>query len=640
VTKNIRNLVRTLSLIGLAFLSCSALRASISVTLSPSPAGPQPVGTIIIWTATVQDTAPGAHEYRFTVGPAGITPGIVYDYGQSNTLQWAFSQTEGTYQVGVLVKNTSNNTTAQTTQNSVVTTRLHNGLDSVTSTANPLVALFSAQTCIPGNFIRVRFNHTGSTVSQTTNSIPCSSTNSANFYIAGMYPNSQYQMHHETMTATGTILHVGSTFTFNTGSLPTNLLFPTNTVPTPPVPPGSTTAPILLHGYLPVAGPPYVVQSATDLAGNVLWYYPHPVGQMTRTEVGGKMFVLISHQTNLYNNVLQEIDLAGNITLQTNVHRINEQLAAMTDPFTGKPRRPVNQFDHEIRRLSNGYIAVKASEEMLVTNAAQCGTTNGNPNTCDVLGAQVLILGPSLQIKWAWDAFDFLDISRPANLGEICHQTDSGCPVIFLASQANDWLHMNAIQLTEDGSLLLSIRNQDWIVKVNYAGGFGDGSVLWRMGYQGDFTINNPPTPPAGSACTTPAQLQEYAWFSHQHDANFQYGGQSVLTLFDNGNLRITECDKGGSSRGYVLNVDESTFTVTPLLVQGLAGYAVGFGTAEVIPGTSNYHFDNGWVNPGPISKSLEITPLGSTDFEMDSQDVTTYRSYRMQDLYTPPAPM
>ena len=72
--------------------------------------------------------------------------------------------------------------------------------------------------------------------------------------------------------------------------------------------------------------------SATDLSGNVLWYYPHPVGQLTRTEVGGKMFVLISHQTNLYNNVLQEIDLAGNITLQTNVHRINDQLAQMTGP--------------------------------------------------------------------------------------------------------------------------------------------------------------------------------------------------------------------------------------------------------------------------------------------------------------------
>lgn len=637
--KPISNTLRALSLLWLAFLSTSALRANISVTLAPSPAGPQPVGTVITWTATAQDTASGAHEYRFSVGPTAGTTSIVYDFGQSKTLQWAFSQTEGTYQVSVVVQNTSNNTSAQAAQNFVVTTGLHNGRDAVTSTANPLVALFSAQTCMPGNFIRVRFNQTGSSVSQITNSIPCSNTKSANFYIAGMYPNSQYQMHHETMTASGKILHVGSTLTFNTGSLPTNLLFPTNTVPTPPVPPGSTTAPILLHGYLPVAGPPQVVQTATDLSGNVLWYYHLPVGQLTRTEVGGKMFVLISHQTNLYNNVLQEIDLAGNITLETNIHRINEQLAAMTDPITGNPRRQVNQFDHEIRRLPNGNIVVKASEEMLVTNAGQCGTTSGNPNTCDVIGAQVLILNPNLQVIWAWDAFDFLDISRPANLGEICKQSESGCPVIFLASQANDWLHMNAVQLTEDGSLLLSIRNQDWVIKINYASGSGDGSILWRMGYQGDFTINNPPTPPAGSTCTTPTQLQEYAWFSHQHDANFQFGTQTTLSLFDNGNLRIRACDTGGSSRGYVLSVDESAFAVTPILVQALGGFSVGFGTAEVIPGTSNYHFDNGDVLPGPVSKSLEITPLGSTVFEMDSEKVTTYRSYRMQDLYTPAPP-
>ena len=94
----------------------------------------------------------------------------------------------------------------------------------------------------------------------------------------------------------------------------------------------------------------------------------------------------------------------------------------------GMPRRPVNQFDHEIRRLPNGNIAVKASSEMLVTNAAQCGTTNGNPNTCDVIGAQLLILNPNLQIVWAWDAFDFLDINRPANLGEVCHQGDKRVP--------------------------------------------------------------------------------------------------------------------------------------------------------------------------------------------------------------------
>jgi len=625
--------------IALLFLVSLAARveATITVTLTPSPASPQPVGTVITWTATVQDTAPGTHEYQFSVGPANGQLAIVQDFSLPKTLLWAFSQTEGNYQVSVVVQNTSNHTSAQAAANFVVTSLRLNGLDAVTPTANPLVALFSGPPCDIHNTVRVRFNQVGSSVSQTTNAIPCSPTNTANFYIAGMYPNSQYQMHHETVSPSGMIVQTGRTLTFTTGSLPTTLEFPTNTVPIPAGPPTNISAPILLHGYLPTTKGLSLVVSATDLSGNVLWYYPRPVGQLTRTEVGGKMFVLISHQTNLYYNVLQEIDLSGNITLQTNIHRINEQLAQMTDPFTEMPRRPVNQFDHEVRRLPNGNIAVKASEEMLVTNAAQCGTTNGNPNTCDVLAAQLLILNPNLQIVWAWDSFDFLNINRPASLGEVCHQGDAGCPVIFLASTANDWLHANSIQLTPDGSLLFSLRDQDWVIKINYANGTGDGNILWRMGYRGDFTLNNPPTSPL---CTTPNQQQEYAWFSHQHDANFEYGAQSVLSLFDNGDLRITRCDTGGSSRGYVMSVDESNRTVTPILIQDAGGYSVGQGTAQLIPGSSNYHFNNGSLEPGPFTKSVEITPTGETVFEMDSEDILTYRSYRMQDLYTPAPPL
>ncbi len=631
MNKTIGGGLRTLCLLGLALLSTSAL-ASISVTLSPSPAGPQPVGTVITWTATVSDTASGTHEYRFTVGPAAGPFQIVRDFNLSNTFPWAFSQTEGTYKVRVVVQNTSNQTSNFAAVNFVVTSRRPNGLDAVTPTANPLVALFSGPPCDIHNTVRVRFNLLGSSVSQTTNAIPCSSTNSANFYIAGMYPNSVYQMHHETVSPLGTIIQSGSTLTFNTGPLPTNLGFPTNTVPVPAQPPTSNSAPILLHNYLQaVAGLPVVV-SATDLSGNTVWYYAHPIGQMTRTEVGGRMFVLIAHQTNLYNDVLEEIDLAGNITLQTNVHRINDQLAKMTGP-NGLPRRPVTQFDHEIRRLPNGNIAVKASSEMLVTSATQCGTTNGNPNTCDVIGAQLLVLNPNLQIVWAWDAFDFLDVNRHANLGEVCQQGQAGCAVFFLAPKANDWLHANSIQLTPDGSLLFSLRDQDWIIKINYARGAGDGKVIWRMGYQGDFTINNPPTSPL---CTTPTQQQEFAWFTHQHDANFQYGTQTILSLFDNGDLRVLRCDTGGSSRGYVLSVDEANRTVTPILVQDVGGYSIGLGTAQLIPGSSNYHFDNGYLQPGPFAKAVEIAPTGTTVFEMDSQDVLTYRSYRMQDLYTP----
>jgi arylsulfate sulfotransferase len=635
MSKTMNGLLRTASLITLVFLSTTALRATISVTITPSVANPKPVGTVLTWTANVTDSVPGTHEYQWSVGPQGSPTAIVWDFSTYSKFTWAFTKTEGTYDVVVVVRNTANNIPAQATQSVVVTTR-RNGVDAVTATANPLVALFSGPPCNVANTVRVRFNMTGSSVSQTTNSLPCSATNSVNFYIAGMYPSTQYQMHHETVNPKGAIVQTGATYTFTTGPLPAGVTFPTETVLMPPSPPTSTTAPIILHGFLLHNA----LITATDLEGNIVWYYDLPVGELMRTEEGGRILVTYSVNTNLYLNTLQEIDLAGNIRLQTNAKRINEQLALMTDPVTGQPRRPITQFDHEARRLSNGNIVVKASSEALVTNAAECGTTSGNPNTCDVLGMQVLVLNPNLQVIWAWDAFDFLDLNRVATLGEVCRHGQSGCPVFFLAATAQDWLHGNSIQLVSDGSFLVSLRHQDTVIDINYANGTGDGSLIWTMGNGGDFTMNNPVTPPSSPTCTIPTTSPSwYAWFSHQHDANFQFGGTTVFSTLDNATVWYTWCNPNTHSRGYVLTVDIPNKTVTPLLIQDLGAYSNGLGTAEVVPGSSNYHFLNGQISKGTLSTDQEFTPAGLLEFGLQETSAT-YRSYRMRDLYTPPPPL
>jgi hypothetical protein len=87
-----------------------------------------------------------------------------------------------------------------------------------------------------------------------------------------------------------------------------------------------------------------------------------------------------------------------------------------------------------------------------------------------------------------------------------------------------------------------------------------------------------------------------------------------------------------------VLTVDETNMTVTPLLIQDLGNYSSGLGSAQVVPGSPNYHFPNGEI-AGPLSQNLEITPDGVTAFELDSENIYTYRRFRMQDLYTPAPP-
>ena len=182
-----------------------------------------------------------------------------------------------------------------------MTSLLVNGHAAVNPTKHPLVALFSTGSCAAPNSMRVRFKPTstvpagGITAPMTTNLLPCRDNPSSpdktsmNFYIAGMYPTTTYKMHWETVDPTGTVLHVGTDLPFTTGPLPANIDFPAITVPTPAMPPTSNTAPILLHDYLPPRTPGnYYVPTATDLSGNVLWYYPLAVSLMPRTEVGGQ----------------------------------------------------------------------------------------------------------------------------------------------------------------------------------------------------------------------------------------------------------------------------------------------------------------------------------------------------------------
>ena len=611
------------------------MEATIQVSLSASPASPQPVGTTVTWTASFSDTAGGSHEFQYSVTPGGGAAAIVRDYHTSTKFQWTPSKAEGTYTITVVARNISTGQTATASQPFTVTTRLIGGKAAVNVTAHPLVALFSGPACQVPNRMRVRFTPTsvpagGNPAAMTTNDVPCRfdtqsgspDGSSMNFYIAGMYPNRTYTMHWETVKPNGARVNTGADFLFTTGSVVSTITVPATSVIVPAQPPTSVSAPVLLHDYLPQGTGTRNVPIATDLSGNTIWYYPTPVSLLTRTEVGGNMFIIYAGNTNPYQQLLREIDLAGNTVLETNVARINEQLVALG-------RRTINAFHHEARRLPNGYIAVLGSDEKLVTNA-QGGTVQ---NPVDVLGAQVIVLDQNLQLKWAWDAFDFLDIQRTAPLGEVCSAGHTGCPVFRLATQANDWLHANSIQQSPDGNIIVSLRHQDWVIKINYASGAGDGHVMWRMGYQGDFTLTNPPTSPL---CTTPDQQDAFQWFGHQHDANFQFGANNIMSVYDNGNLRLARCDKHGHSRGFVVSVDEANLQATLTLLSDLGYYSFGLGTAALIPGSPNYHFESGWIMPGKFSDSIEIDPAGIMQFEMQEQSVTTYRSYRMQDLYTP----
>ena len=181
----------------------------------------------------------------------------------------------------------------------------------------------------------------------------------------------------------------------------------------------------------------------------------------------------------------------------------------------GFPR--VFGFSHEVRRISNpgkpndGFIALIGGSD-IVSTQFQGGTPQ---KPVDILGDEIMVLDRDLQLSWAWNPFVHMDLSRGPVLGETCTPTTVCRPISPGFTVANDWMHTNSIYYTSwDANLVISLRNQDWVLKINYADGAGDGKVLWRMGDKGDFKIT--------TVGTTDTHDIAFPWFSHQHDAEFE----------------------------------------------------------------------------------------------------------------------
>jgi arylsulfate sulfotransferase len=611
--------------VGLTLLAVAAAAATrpptVTITLSPSVPSPAPLNTNITWTATIMGGQQGhTYDYQFSAAAQGQQQ-VVRDFSLPSSFTWVPWTVEGTYVVTVVVRDITSQpyivyspVSQQYVLLPIVTAP---GGSAVNTTNHPLVALFSAGPCTVGHSIRVRFNQDGSQASSTTNSVPCSSS-SANFLVAGMLPATDYQMHWEEYS--NTYFNAGPTLNFTPGRLPNN--FPINEKMMVNIPPTGHDAdfPVVIFHLVPSIGQIFVYwPAATDLHGNIIWYH-NGEALLTRMETGGNYFTMSY-------TALAEWDLAGNQTLGTNLEIINEQLTAKGFPnLTG-----LN--NHETRRLPNGNILLLGSHDE--TSTMYQGGTQQNP--VDILGDMILILDHNMQLLWAWDSFAHQDLSREATLDDLCYHLSEGCPPFNQNfTTANDWTHANAAQFTADGNILLSERDQDWVLKVNYGNGQGNGAVLWRMGPYGDFTVLNPPQ----NGCGDP---QVFPWFTHQHDPAFQTqtGITETLTVFDDGNTRHEQCGSG-NSRGMVLSVAEAQRTVYIQLLADLGQYSVALGSAQLLaapPDPLFASFGNGLLYlPANAAESTETDLSGNIVYQLQASQ-WSYRTYRARDLYTPTLP-
>jgi len=554
--------------------------------LSVSLTGPTSalVGAPGAWTAaaTGDGTSP---VYQFSVTPQGGATQIIKDYSTTNTFIWNTLQ-EGNYQISVNVEDSFGAPVSDSISVSyTATTRITGSSAVVSSTSNPLIALFSAPPT-SGNSMYVQFSPQSSNpVWRNTPSESIVPGESTNFLVAGMLPNTTYLMRYVVDNGTPS-----SSLTFTTGSLPTNLTFPAMSVLQGPTSATDMTQDMIFHQGINIT-PGVVDLLATDLAGNVDWYYD-PVannyaGYAPDLEPGGTIFML-GGQTygNTWGfNTLRQLDLLGDPLRETNINAINAQLAAM-----GKD--PIFDFSHEAILLPNGNTAVIAGTQRVIN-------INGTPTT--YTSDDVLVLDQNFQVKWVWDALDWLDPNRLPTNGE----------------GPSDFTHANTIAWSpKDGNLLVSLRAQDWVVKINYDHGQGDGHIIWRLGAGGDFTLNSSdPT----------------AWFSHQHDT--RYINDNTVLVYDNGNTRH-QTNPYANSRGQEWILNEQTMTATPVVNADLGVYASAVGSNEALP-NGNLAFTAGDLGSSPsyYGQSIEVTPDGAKNYAMQMNELE-YRSYFMNTLY------
>jgi arylsulfate sulfotransferase len=469
---------------------------------------------------------------------------------------------------------------------------------SVAETQNPLVAAYSIS--VPfGASVCVQFG-TDTTYGLSTSGVaPPATGGTTTVLVAGMLASTTYHLRAVISLPTGSQA-TDADQTFTTGAIPASALPSITTQLTG----GSTpSAGVELLSLTSAASQLPLCAVATDLAGNVIWYYPLDPGAYPfpiKLLPNGHMMIM----TGGTDDDVREVDLAGNIIQQITFDQINQSLAKIV-PWG------IAEFSHDFLVLPNAHIIILANLAEPVNNVP------GVPEGTEVTGNAIVDWDPRAGAVWTWSTFDHLDLTR-APYG------------------ISDWTHGNALVYSpDDGNLLFSMRNQNWVIKIKYQDGAGDGSILWRFGPGGDFTLPNQEAP--------------IEWNYGQHYPTIQSPNSTgifTFMFFDNGNNRLMNssnqvCGSPGVVACYssvpIFQLNEYTMTANVMWESNLTpAYSVCCGDALILP-NGNIEYDVAYnVNTPNLSYIEEVTQSLSPElvWRMNIEGQIAYRGMRIPSLY------
>jgi arylsulfate sulfotransferase len=476
----------------------------------------------------------------------------------------------------------------------------------VAATANPQVATYTISPVAAGN-VSVQFG-TDTNYGLTTWTQPVPGGGGAvSLFVAGMKASTPYHLRGVVQFADGS-QYMDPDMTFTTGAVAASTQPAITATTTPGATPQSGVE--LLDLVTLSTGVPTVAPVAVaDLQGNVLWSYnPGLTQQANPIKLLPNGHFLVNFSTTApdgANSVLQEVDLTGKVIWQMTAAQLNTALAAAT---CAGCNITVLGTHHDFVMLPNGHLIVlAATQQVLVVPPSTTSTT--------VTGDVIVDLDQNHNPVWLWNEFDHLDTSRQP----------MGWP---------DWTHTNAILYSaDDGNLIISIRHQNWLLKIDYANGTGTGNILWHLGYQGDFTL-------VGG--TDPVD-----WFWAQHGPSFvttNTTGKFTLALFDNGDDRVfpsgVTCGSSGAppclySTTPILNIDETAMTATITFNPTTPAYSF-FGGNNAVLKNGNVEYCSAAGGPRTSGDIYEVTQdsTASTIWHMLITGQYAYRGQRIPSLY------
>ena len=566
----------------------------------------------------VENAAEGMLVFRYSVSVDRGPLRIIRDFSQQRDFAWRPPLYEHDASIHVTVRNNGTKETVDGDLPFRTVPRIKGSQPVVTPTSNSLIALFSAPPCPSGSRFRVAFQRLADKDPDHTPFEPCHGSTTNNVYVAGMRADSDYRLRAE--FESGNNMKVGSWLSFHSGLLDGD--FPPISVAVPRTDGSTASEPVLVHSVSSTSGAkrPF----ATNLDGDLIWYLRSPEF-ITRVLPGGR-FLVLSEGANSANDmrrlqIVREVDLAGTILRETNVARIAEQLESygIHSDCKKDAKECVSGIHHEAIRLPNGHTLIIAGIERMMPAGTQ-----GSKEPVDVLGDLVIDLDEDFQVTAVWNSFDHVDLKRASLANSKCKggPGTGGCPPIFLAAQANGWLHSNSLNyIPATGDFLISMPEQNWVLKIDWRNGKGTGKILWRLGQDGDFTAKT----------TDP-----HPWFSFQHDPGFEPVGGNLVSVLDDGHER-KKIDPAANNRGQVWKLDEEARAATLIHNADLGVYAVAVGSAQSLK-NGGYSFEAGFINPASIySRAVETSADGKVVFALQVEGLIVYRSFRVADMYSAP---